>query len=263
MARIDYFIDSLARRIPPVPSGRKTSVPGGYEDDPVDSMAAGLGVAEGQSFIIEYVNAAGKSSMRRITVFSIVAGAGGVPCLMARCHERKATRQFRADRIAACIDYDGEVFEDVAGFLSDTFGMDLRVASRQKGSEREKHWQQIVACVRPMAVLLAAVSRSDGQVRSVEIETSAQCLAKIAERKELWVEQEDFERLVTYIRRLRPDAQAIGRALDEVSRYPKADVVAFFQAAKAVMEADGVAHPEEAEIINEMAREILGADVFS
>ncbi len=262
MSRISYFAGALAERIPPVPGDLKTSVPSDYQDDPSENTEGGLGFAEGQSFIIEYVNAAGKSSTRRITVYDIVTSAGGVPSLMARCHERQATRQFRIDRIASCIDYNGEVFDDVSGFLVDTFGMSAELAGREASDENEHRWKAIIEYLRPMAILLAAVSRSDGQVRSVELETSAQRLAMIAERRDLWIEDENYERLVNYIRRLRPDAEAIGRALGALSKADKDDIIAFFRAAVAVMKADGVHHPEEVKIINDMAVEIVGVEVL-
>jgi hypothetical protein len=139
------------------------------QDDEIDSDADPLGSAEGQSFMIEYVDSKGQSSRRRITVYDIVGGRAGIPCLRARCHERNATRQFRVDRIRCCIDFDGEVHDDVAKFMAETFGMPILVAQSRATAETEDRWSSIVAFLRSDAVLLAALSRVDGAVKSSEV----------------------------------------------------------------------------------------------
>ncbi|WP_088624940.1 hypothetical protein [Oceanicola sp. 22II-s10i] len=59
--------------------------------------------------MIDYLDARGQASRRRITMRKLVAGSHG-PIVRAICHERKALRSFRYDRIQCFIDCaDGEV----------------------------------------------------------------------------------------------------------------------------------------------------------
>src|SRR5690606_19646165 len=108
---------SLAGLVDSRPLGPPPVAPSLPNEDVDEPGKQSLGFAEGQSFAIEYVDAAGRPSSRRITVYDIQMTSSGVPCLYARCHERGAMRSFRVDRIKYCIDYDGEVFDDVPAFL--------------------------------------------------------------------------------------------------------------------------------------------------
>lgn len=255
--------EKLANLLPPVPALVDYAKPLPVEDDDDDRGAEDLGYAEGQSFMIEYVDSKGNSSTRRITVFQIVKGINGVPSLMARCHERQAMRQFRVDRIKACIDYDGEIFDNVPTFLVETFGISIQHATAKPDSAAADVWQSIVAKIRPRAALLAAVSRSDGIVRSVETEVAAAYLVRHVERDgEQMVSPDDFKRINTYLRRLRPTEEAIDRAIEYLRGCDEADIVNLFRACVDVMRADGREHPLEINLINEMAYDIFGVEIL-
>lgn len=191
----------------------------------------------------------------------INAGKDGIPCLVAKCHERNATRTFRIDRIKCCIDFTGEVFDDVPAFLSDTFGMsEVRAASREE--PETARWRNILNIVRADAVLLAAMSRSDGSVRPVETDAAVDHLSYIIEHEGEFLSGKDVGRIWHHVHSLRPGLQAIDRALGDLSSRSPDRIKRLIMAAVAVMDADGQRHQAEARMLNELARELLGITLF-
>ncbi|MDQ0456022.1 WYL domain-containing protein [Rhizobium paknamense] len=228
------------------------------DDDDLADVSDVLGYAEGQSFMIEYVDSRGRGSARRVTVWSIVAGAGGTPCLFAKCHERNAMRQFRIDRIKCCIDYDGEVFEDVPLFLRENFGMSLP-ASLAAGLDKD--WARILEDVRVHAVLIAAVMRSDGRVHEQEVEIGLIHLIAVAERSGHFLDELRQASLQRYLLRLRPTDSAIKSAIDSLIGEDKRQIERLLRVCVAVMDADGKRDVREKAAINALADEILGVVV--
>lgn len=231
------------------------------DDEPASSKSQKLGFAEGQSFVIEYTNAAGRSSTRRITVYSLLSGAGGVPSLVARCHERKAQRQFRIDRIKCFIDYDGEVFGDVPAFLAENFGMHVDLASRRQDDDGAR-WMGILDAVRHDSVLLAALARSDGRTVAAEVDEATDYLSRMAERQGLMLSEAEILSIYRYANRLRPTEDAILRALEHVSVLGKGHVERLLVAAARVIDADGQRHPSEIALLNAIAEDLTGAPLF-
>jgi predicted DNA-binding transcriptional regulator YafY len=231
-------------------------------DEPELPTVESIGVAEGQSFMIEYVDSAGRPSSRRITVYGIDLGRGGIPLLTARCHERKATRQFRVDRIRCCIDFSGEVHDDVAGFLEENFGMALHVARRQPSSESKDRWRDVLALIRDDAVLLAAMSQSDGSIHNAEVAAASAYLMKVAESATgTMLSDQEGEAIASHFRRLRPTGDAINRALEGISRQPAEKVRKLLLAAVSVLDADGQRHPAELELLNAICLDLTGVGI--
>lgn len=228
------------------------------DDDAEDQVVRSLGTAEGQSFMIEYVDSAGRPSTRRITVFGIEVGRGGVPLLNARCHERNAQRQFRVDRIRCCIDYSGEVHDDVAAFLVDSFGMDASLAQRRADADADARWRDMLDLVRDDAVVLAAMSQSDGLMHRSEVAAIVRHLVAIVERSGVLTDEADAERFVAHVGRLRPTRAAIARALDGVARQDAGHVERLLRAAVSVLDADGRRHPAEMTLLDGISRELTG-----
>lgn len=245
----------LAKPAPPPP--RPVILPDIDEDFTEGEQS--IGFAEGQSFAIEYVDSAGKLSTRRITVWSIVGGTNGVPSLLAHCHERKAQRQFRVDRIQCCIDYDGEIFSDVPRFLCDNFGMTLLIA--KKTDNAEERWPGILATIRHEAVLLAALAKADGKVRPEEVEAETDYLSRIAERTGVMLDEGDIAAIRRYVGRLRPSEDAILRALNALALQGAARVQKLLMAAIAVIDADGKRHDREIEMINAISVDLTGVPI--
>lgn len=253
------IIERLARHVAEreiPPSSIPINVPQGE-----DEMAEGgetLGYAEGQSFIIEYVDSAGLSSTRRITVFEITQGRAGVPSLMARCHERKATRQFRVDRIRACIDFDGEVHDDVPAFLFDNFGMSLGVATRTSKNDAAARWLEIRDFIKPDAVVLSALSHSDGHVHELERQDIEQHLTFVAEHAKGLLSDPEIVAIGRFVERLRPTENAISAALETIARRTPDAIMRLLRAAVAVIDADGRRHPAEIAMLDEFCFELTG-----
>ncbi len=219
-----------------------------------------IGDAEGQSFMIDYTDAAGKPSRRRITVWHIEQGSGGIPCLYARCHERAAMRNFRVDRIACCIDYDGVVHDDVPAFLSETFGMSLGLASARPAAVDS--WQPIKNAIWADAVLLAAISRVDAKRHDSETDVATRHLVALAERAGQMLTESDITAVWRYVARLRPTYPAIARAIVQISERGPDHIKRALLACVQVMDADGRRHRAEAVLVNQLARELLGITLF-
>jgi uncharacterized tellurite resistance protein B-like protein len=252
----DIFLAEAGTR--PLPSApRPVRLP---EDDDVDTdQSETMGSAEGQSFMIEYVDSKGRASARRVTVWSIIAGAGGTPCLYAKCHERNAMRQFRVDRIRSCIDYDGEIFEYVPHFLQENFGMSIGAST---ASLRDDRWIDILDAVRADAVLLACVIRSDGSVHDAEIEAAFQHILWVAESAGRMLDELQQAALKRYLARLRPTENALSSAMDAIQDGSSRRVERLLKACVTVMNADGRRDPREAQAINGIAKQIIGVSIM-
>ncbi|MUO84020.1 WYL domain-containing protein [Agrobacterium vitis] len=250
-----FRVEMEARPLPQPP--RPVLLPD--EDAIVLDQSETMGDAEGQSFMIEYVDSKGRASARRVTVWSIIAGSGGVPCLYAKCHERNAMRQFRIDRIRSCIDYDGEIFDDVPVFLHENFGMRV-VASNIP--QRDDAWIDVLDAVRADAVLLACIIRSDGSVHASEIEEAFQHILWVAENSGRMLDDLQHAALKRYLSRLRPTEKAISLAIDALHDNSPRRVERLLKACVSVMNADGKRDPRERLAINGIASQVLGVSIL-
>lgn len=219
------------------------------------------GHAEGQTFMIEYVDASGASSRRRITVHDVSLTSGGIPCLSAFCHERKAHRNFRVDRIACCIDFDGEVHDDVPAFMSQNFGITID-EDTIVDPEDEARAKRILAMVSADSVLLAAMIRADQRLKSIEIETAADYLARTVERSGMMLTDYEIQRLTRRLERQRPTLDNISRAIDALAAFGPQRVTRTLLAAADVMACDGQRHPRELALLDALAKELLGTTIF-
>lgn len=254
-SKIARMVDGRPLPVSPVP----VALPD--DDDPVSAALDHLGYAEGQSFAIEYVDSSRRASTRRITVWGIVGSAGGVPSLLAFCHERKARRQFRIDRIQCFIDYDGEVHSDIPRFLFDNFGMSLEIAAGRDRDEREQRWKHILEAVREEAVILAALARSDGHAVAEEVEIATDYLGRLSEANGMMLDEAEIAGIYRYANRLRPTEEAIRRALNGIANLPPRHLQRLLLTAVALIDADGKRHDAEVSLVNEIAMELTGMAV--
>ncbi|WP_442582708.1 WYL domain-containing protein [Mesorhizobium sp. ASY16-5R] len=230
-------------------------------DDPIDTEAKFLGYAEGQSFAIEYIDSSGNNSSRRITVYNIIAGRGGAPSLFARCHERRQMRQFRVDRIQCCVDYNGEVHEDVPRFLFENFGMSLSTGRIIVDKHADKRWAEILASVRDEVVVLAALSHSDGSVVTSETTAAARYQARKIEAAGILLSDQEIASLGSHVRRVRPTVEAIERALASMLNLEVVALQKFLNAAIQVIDADGKRHPEEMALLDRICIDLTGTSI--
>ncbi|APH71418.1 tellurite resistance TerB family protein [Aquibium oceanicum] len=239
---------------------RPVSIPDA--DDPDDEGGASLGYAEGQSFMIEYVDSAGRTSTRRITVWHLQeGGSAGIPSLYAKCHERNAMRTFRIDRIKCCIDFDGVVHDDVPSFIAESFGMALPLARKREPAESAR-WNALIGKIRTEAVLLTAMSRCDGQMAASEIEVMVAYLAKVAEREGSLLHDAEIGKLRQYLSRLRPTPRSIAGAVADATGFEPGRLKHLILAAARVMDADERRHPQEIRLLNIVSRELLGTTLM-
>lgn len=230
-------------------------------DDDLEADAEYLGDAEGQSFMIEYVDSGGRPSTRRISVYGLSLGRAGIPLLTAKCHERRATRQFRVDRIKCCIDYGGEVFDDVPAFLSGNFGMSVVAASRKTDGTESARWSDILDRVRDDATILAAMAKADGEVHRLEVDAAVRHLAHISEMSGFMLSEADVIRLAQYFDRLRPSPDRVAKALGHLVDQEPSVIRRLLINAVAVLNADGLRHPAELLLLNELALELTGVSL--
>lgn len=204
--------------------------------------------------MIEYRDSRGAVSRRRITVWNIQPGSGGVPCLWARCHERQADRSFRADRIQAIITVDGEILTDVGSFLADRLGVFLEADA----TERARRWPQVLATVRPQAQIPAGLSLADGAKHPAEIETATNFCARLAAMAGFGLDRDEEVALARYLANMRPSRATMLKAVDCMMEAGPAAQAALLNAAAAVMAADGVDHPEEVRFLRALRQDLIG-----
>jgi tellurite resistance protein len=211
---------------------------------------------EGQRFMIEYQDGAGHKSFRRIVLQHVTRKSDGSYLLQAFCLERRAPRTFRADSILSCIDMDGEIF-DPRDFLKDNVGIDpegdgVDVIDNTRLRALRDH-------ARPHAQLLAALSRSDGNMHPAEISVARYHCERICDGLEPTLDE--CELLSRRFHRIRPTPEQIDRAIDRMRERPIEEITLFLQAAQRVIEADGRLHPEEINMLNAFAEELTGCGI--
>lgn len=207
---------------------------------------AGLAVA------IEYVDAAGNASSRRITVRRISIRADGRITWSALCHERRAVRAFRGDRIQCVIDLDGVIHDDAMRFLSQELGLDLTppapgqseaVAAPQPKARRISAGR-FGRLARDGLTVLAALARADGLMDDAEVGVMLAYAAAVARAGGQEMPAAEGEKLAKWLRRLRPERDAVTDALGAIAAAAGAGDLLLRYAVR-LMDADGVHHPDE------------------
>lgn len=182
--------------VPAIPAGR-IPVYDDHEDTEVVSVNEGaddhLGDI-GLSFYLSYDG--GSISERRVTLKKIVAERSKVLRFLAICHERRALREFRFDRVREVIDFaTGEVldcrqFED---FILDRLENlpEVRLSA--------------------MLRILVFMARCDGIAHPAEWDAIDMVIVRLA--RALLNDDRGAEMMMADARRLSPDAEDFGRAL--------------------------------------------------
>lgn len=225
-------------------------------DDPHDTLPCAppgeYDRAEGQSFAIDYVDHAGHPSHRRISVWAVERNPEGVPILLARCHERQATRAFRVDRITAVTDFDGTRREPLARFFLETFGFlwprDARPAAV---SAEDARWDRIRDVSRRSGVgLLAALARADHMIRAAEVDEMRRYCESACVDKGLDLTGTESERLAAWLSRLRPTQETVEADLDALFENDPQTIATVLRAGLKVVSADGALHEREAAMLD-------------
>lgn len=72
--------------------------------------------------LLEYQNATGFTTRRKVVILAYVPRSGGRSCLFAICNYGTAPRTFRIDRIVSIATLDGEIL-DTQQFLTERLGV--------------------------------------------------------------------------------------------------------------------------------------------
>lgn len=205
--------------------------------------------------LIDYVDAAGEPSRRRVTIRRIIRDADRL-WLGAYCHERKASRSFRADRVRNFITSDGEVIE-ARQFLADFLGVETTGGTPAFPSA-EALQESLIDHLRPAMTILVAASRSDFHVHLDEIdaillyiEREASALVK-AGRLSLMPSLETLDAMKPRLDTMRPLQSDVAQALIEVLDWDTAAFRRLGRALENVVYADGVLRDAEAQFVDEL-----------
>lgn len=277
-------VDTRPVRLPPdalrirLPDDDSFDSPAISPAPPGDDFDDDLGYAEGQSFIIDYVDAEGRTSTRRITVWDIDRGAGGCPMLVATCHERRAKRHFRIDRIRAVYDFDGVVQEPLGEFLVETFGMSRRLVERRYDETEEAEgngrvrmpfllksddlWKRVRATCRRRGVpLLCLLARADRDLHPAELALIERYAVNCCREAAIELTEREVGKLNGYLSRLRPSEKAVSRCLDLASQWSSRDLMHLLETCAHVVKADGIVHPQEMEAFAFFVKELTGREL--
>lgn len=233
-----------------------------------------LGYAEGQSFIIEYVDAKGNETTRRITVFDIQYGAS-CPLLVSQCHERKAKRSFRVDRIRAVYDFDGVVQEPLVDFFIDEFGMSRHLVEstvREPAAAKRKAPQPdpaksihpdrmnaIKALCRKRGVpIFCLLARADKDLHPAELAVLHDYAKRCCESASIKMTHGEKEKVEGYLRRLRPSPIAISRCLDQASDWSMLELKELLETCAHIVKADGHVHQSELQEFSFIVENLTG-----
>lgn len=195
--------------------------------------------------MIDYTDAGGTRTRRRITIRQIVSDPENV-WVAAYCHERKAARKFRLDRIRHFITQDGEAI-DPDTFMRMMCGFAPNVVQTDAAKDATKRsLKSFNDNIRPALTVLVAASRSDDHVHNEEVdaimlyaERAAQHMVR-AGRIPAMPDLAVFDALPDRINRTRPVRDDVAKAMLRIFDWNEDRFDRFAQALKHVIRADGV-----------------------
>lgn len=211
---------------------------------------------------IDYTDVAGRASRRRITARS-VQRRGDATLIVALCHERRALRHFRLDRISRVVTHDGEVFSaDV--FAKDILGIDIKntqtgTAFRPRKTEVPRP-TSFARYTSPQVLILTAAANADDHLHAEEAEQIHRFLEREAPRllKSGHIHAapsvENLDVIGRRIIRLRPTQDDIAEALIEMRSRPADQITRLCDWMPKVIAADGALHASEEDFAREFHR---------
>lgn len=237
----------------------------------------------GVTFAIEYEDSEGSNSTRRITLRHLYA-SGSIGYIRAYCHERKASRTFRFDRIVNVIDSDGVIY-DAGVFFKEELKIDWSVylnaekvissaaasssATASKDAlhvatpgRREKPGLAQRRAARDGLRVLTALARADGHLHEKEVAVLMAYLEDICEHQGICVEEADRAALLPYLKRQKPDEEVLERCLENIAASKPEQQAHFLDYAIRLADADGVVAEEEFQFLLDL-RERIGRQSVS
>lgn len=210
------------------------------------------------STIIDYTDSGGQKTRRRITFRALSVQPTGV-LLRATCHERRAARAFRTDRIDWIIDDDG-VATTCADFFRSVMDIDLAALAQPIATttpDRDLAAARLIRDkLRPEVAILVAVARADGHFHDAELDV----IMHYAEDRVLDLIDDciipDTVRIATLdhlgriIAKMRPSRESLPGYLATVAERGAAGIISTAMAH--IVQADGKLLLAEIEMIEEL-----------
>lgn len=224
----------------------------------------------GTTFAIEYIDAKGSESFRRVSMRHFILRPGKSLNLSAHCFERDKLREFRFDRIKSVIDENGEVFEPVIFFKSQlqcpiesylehcpgTTSNSTEAPKRNTLPPPEvsaaKNFRPGVdqrKASRDGLRILVAIARSDGEYSHTELDSILAYVETEADIAGVKTTDDDRNALRTYLRRQRPDDIVIEKCISRLLKCDTDKQNRFLEAAQHVVFSDGLLHESELQIL--------------
>lgn len=209
--------------------------------------------------MIDYRDAQGIETRRRITMRRIETTAQGAN-LIAICHERRALRSFRIDRIVDFIETDGEVVEP-AFFFREFCAVDIhnlpaeaatkpiierRPRGRPRGTDRAAIGRAARAILKTRLELLVLAARADDELHPAEIEEIQRFAEDELRRLDATgalaapVTIEIVDPICKSIPRMRPLREDIADMVQKLAALSPDEMSRFVSAMSRVIRADGV-----------------------
>lgn len=245
------------------------SIPENDIDDSPENLSEPIeiGYAEGQTFGIEYENAKGEFSQRKITVRDIAMGTT-CPLLRGYCHKTKMFKAFRTDRISTIFDMDGELFE-VDIFLNENLGIPLEVLKGEYNTRSNalrtsgNHKAELSSLIKNQATLLNALAMADGIICENEIDVIIRYSVSYIERTGIFLSDNEIIYLQKYLKRLRPSQKNVLDSLENIYVFPLDDKQRFLQSCMDVVKADNKISPSESEMLQDFTNHLTGVTLIA
>jgi len=217
--------------------------------------------------VIDYCDAQGQQSRRRITLLKLRRGPNA-PMLLAVCHERKAQRTFRCDRIECFITDDGETIEADKFFQEVLFVdlTDLRPAETPKPApisdaftEKMKTIRSLRSWLRPQLSILVTAARCDDEFHPAELDVICCYLEEevntppIAGALGRRITPEILNYMTTIIAKMRPQRKSLPLHLQDIAELQAPQLERLTNALRDLILADGRIVAEETLLISELA----------
>jgi uncharacterized tellurite resistance protein B-like protein len=234
------------------PSGFEAKLGNADPDDTIPPINQKLAPPKGQdrdgrSFIIEYRDSTNKVSERRVTV-SYIYKSGVYGYVMALCHERKAMRTFRLDRVVGLYSaITGEALQPIRVHLRPLWSR-APVAEGSAGSERSLtiNMKPLRAAMR----VLMTLARCDGHTHSLEVKVVKDFINEIAPRFNLG--DSEILELAAYARYLGPNLTDFEKDLRQAFSLKGYSAFALVQYARLLIVADKKLANEEFLMIGDL-----------
>lgn len=198
--------------------------------------------------IIDYRDADDILTRRRITLRRVQRGPHA-PILRAVCHERRAVRHFRCDRIEGFIEDDG-VVTGCAEFFREVMDIDLATLAPTEGQLALNSARRIRDALRPPLSVLVIVARADGMVAAECDAILDYARAEVAALRDRFpdlptMDEGVAEKLLGLVTKMNPQRSSLRGYLDAVASYDHDRRARFEAALSDVVNADGRFSPEE------------------